>query len=411
VTSLNKQRERENLPPRRAPYWQRITDGRYLGFRPGPNSWHARFRDRKGRQHQCALSDARTYTQAMNAALSWCERMASAKGRTVAKRGTVQQALMAHVRELRSLNRPEAAARALERYQVAVWLDPLAGIKLERLSSDDFAAWRDRLDNGQRGTRTRNYYVRMVIAGLNGAVELGWLANPAAWKLKRLTEAQADGESAVFLDPAQRQALIQAAEPAAALFFQGLALTGARPGELAAAVADHYNVTLSQLRLAHRKGRSPALKVRWIWLPGDAAAFFARQAHGKDPGAAILPQRCGTAWTRHDWAAAFRRAAAAVNAAGGAVRIPADASAYSFRHAAISELLQIAGLDPVSTAKRTGTSVQMIETFYHRHIPEAERAKLASARAAGVVYAAPPDPREVEALRARLDAPVPSAAG
>ena len=44
-----------------------------------------------------------------------------------------------------------------------------------------------------------------------------------------------DGETAVFLTPEQRKALLAAASPRAALFLRGLELTGARPKELASA--------------------------------------------------------------------------------------------------------------------------------------------------------------------------------
>lgn len=45
----------------------------------------------------------------------------------------------------------------------------------------------------------------------------------------------------------------------------------------------------------------------------------------------------------------------------GKKRISTDASAYSFRHARMSELLQINGVDPLTVAARTGTSVAMFE--------------------------------------------------
>ena len=50
-------------------------------------------------------------------------------------------------------------------------------------------------------------------------------------------------------------------------------------------------------------------------------------------------------------------------------RIPAHATAYSFRHARISELLQIHGVDPLTVAAQTGNSLVMIEKAYLRFIP------------------------------------------
>jgi hypothetical protein len=45
---------RAKLPPRREPYWQRVSSGLYLGFRKmtreSVGSWVIRFRDQTGRQ-------------------------------------------------------------------------------------------------------------------------------------------------------------------------------------------------------------------------------------------------------------------------------------------------------------------------------------------------------------------------
>ena len=62
----------------------------------------------------------------------------------------------------------------------------------------------------------------------------------------------------------------------------------------------------------------------------------------------------------------------------GAKRVPPGASAYSFRHARISELLQMHGIDPLTVAQQTGTSLAMIEKAYFRFIASAMREKLAA---------------------------------
>ena len=77
-------------------------------------------------------------------------------------------------------------------------------------------------------------------------------------------------------------------------------------------------------------------------------------------------------WRRHIWAKQFRTAADKVNEeARGKDRIPTAATAYSFRHARISELLQLHGIDPLTVAAQTGTSLAMIEKAYLRFIPSA----------------------------------------
>jgi hypothetical protein len=84
------------------------------------------------------------------------------------------------------------------------------GITLEAVTRDDFLEWRDRLLEG-RQPRTVNRHARAVAAALNQAVELGYLGNPAAWRLKALSDdIEEGGETAVFLDAAHRRAVIAA---------------------------------------------------------------------------------------------------------------------------------------------------------------------------------------------------------
>ena len=59
-------------------------------------------------------------------------------------------------------------------------------------------------------------------------------------------------------------------------------------------------------------------------------------------------------------------------------RVPTGASAYGFRHARISELLQVYGVDPLTVAAQTGTSLRMIERTYFKFIRTAMLEKLAS---------------------------------
>jgi integrase len=83
--------------------------------------------------------------------------------------------------------------------------------------------------------------------------------------------------------------------------------------------------------------------------------------------------------TRRVWAKAVHAVIAKHNEdARGTRCISSDASAYSFRHARISELLQIYGIDPITVAAQTGTSVAMIEKAYLRIIPSAMQEKLAA---------------------------------
>ena len=217
-----------------------------------------------------------------------------------------------------------------------------------------------------------------MIAALNRASELGHVGNPAAWRLKALPDdIDDDGETAIFLNPKQRAAIIAASSEREAAFFRGLELTGARPREMASATAKDFDG--KSLRLAHRKGRPPKLRVRYTVLGADSIKFFARHAADKLPNAPLFTEDGEQPWRRHVWCRQMRAAIKKVNTqAKGDARIPEGASAYCFRHARISELLQIHGVDPLTVAHQTGTSLAMIEKAYMRFIPQALQEKLAA---------------------------------
>jgi integrase len=100
------------------------------------------------------------------------------------------------------------------------------------------------------------------------------------------------------------------------------------------------------------------------------------------PAARLFVNAKGEPWRRDMWAAEVRRAIAAHNkTTHGQGRIPPKASAYSFRHARISELLQVYGVDPLTVAAQTGTSLRMIERTYYKFIPSVMREKLSGQKA------------------------------
>lgn len=377
MPDLSKTRERSRLKARREPYWMRLDQGRYLGFRAGAGTWIARLRDRSGKQHHHALS-AYDYDDAKKAAEQWFKQVGFAPVRRATK-GTVREALETYLVWLREQGRESTAKVALPKFRKTVWDDPLATMKLHSLTREDFREWRERLREG-RQPRSINRIVRDVQAGLNRALAEGYAGDAQAWKIEPLADEVDDaGETAVLLTADQRQALMKAASTAAGSFFRGLAMTGARPSELASATVDDFDPKHGTLRLAHRKGRPPKLRVRSVVLSNDAVKFFSSQAKNKLPSAWLFTDAEGGQWERHEWAAEFRLAAAIVNAkARGKKRIPVDASAYSFRHARISELLQVHGVDPLTVAMQTGTSIRMIEIAYFKFIAPALRDKLAT---------------------------------
>ena len=381
MADLSRKRSRAALPPRRDPYWQRLAAGAYLGFRRGPDTWHARFRGRDKRQQYQPLGEALEYDEAKRRAEEWLAQLTGSPVRAI-KRGTVLAALDSYLNDLRRHDRADAATKAEGQFKTALGFDPkserytdqLAALQLENATNDDFLDWRDRLRPG-RLPRTVNRMVRAVTAGLNRAHRLGHIGNPAAWRLETLPDDD-ESETAVFLSPAQRKGLIDSATPAAAAFLRGLEVSGARPKELAEATAADFDGT--HLKLSHRKGRPPKLRSRYVVLDEGGVAFFKSQAHGKGLTDRLFTTADGQPWRRDQWAQEVRAAISAQNKSPqGEQRVPTGASAYSFRHARISELLQVYGVDPLTVAAQTGTSLRMIERTYFKFIRSAMLEKLA----------------------------------
>lgn len=378
MADITRKGARAELEPRREPYWLTLAKGCALGFRRGPDTWIARFTKKDGSKTYQALHGVTEYHEAKKAAEEWLGQIAGSGVRSP-KRDTVRAACEAYLADLRRHGRGDAAATAEKRFKSIIYGDQIADVALEDATKDDFLEWRERLRPG-RQPRSINRHVRGVVAALNRAVALGHIGTPDAWRMSRLADdVEDEGETAVFLSPGQRKSLIDATSNAGADFFRAIQATGGRPSELAAAKAGDFDG--ERIKLSHKKGRPPKLRHRYTVLGPEGVALLTRLAKGKLPSALLLTEDGQQKWRPHVWAKEFRRAADIVNEnARGADRIPVDASTYSFRHARISELLQVHGIDPLTVANQTGTSLQMIERHYFRFIASAMREKLAQVR-------------------------------
>lgn len=367
---------RRRLTIRREPYWQDQGKGCAIGFRRGPDTWIARWHNPATKQHHyLALKEATEFEDAKDAAQTWWRSISGGASGSVV-RGTVLEALRAYVASKREHGRD--ADDIERRIKLTVEGKGFASIKVEQLTQASFAAWRTSLLPG-RTNRTVNREVRAIIAGLNWAVKRGGFpGNPLAWSVEPLAddiEDEAD-RAAVFLNEQQRAAIINALvdHPDAAHFLRGLEFTGARPGELAKATVADFDG--ERLTLRSRKGKTGKIRARCIDLSTEGVAFMREQCKDKTPAAPLfVDKHTGTFWAGYRWAKAIRYGIQQANKGlKGKERIPVTASAYSFRHACISELLQVR--DPVTVARHHGTSVAMIEKYYFKFIPGSVKAAL-----------------------------------
>ena len=77
MVDLTTPESRAKLTPRATPYFQKVSPGRYLGFRRGPNTWLAReqrSREAKRKFHAIGPEAEHDYHAALAKAVEWFQR-------------------------------------------------------------------------------------------------------------------------------------------------------------------------------------------------------------------------------------------------------------------------------------------------------------------------------------------------
>lgn len=358
-------KSREALKPQREPYWQKLAAGQYLGFRPSRigkgGTWIARAYDADARKNSFhSLGDFghlpanERFTAASAEARAWFDNLAGGGG---LKPMTVKEACERYVEE-----HPEATWR-LERF---VYDDPIAKVKLHKLTDKQVREWRKRLESRsafaskrQKGKqparpRTASTINRDIVpfrAALNMALERGDVLTARAWG-SALKPAEASGRRHLYLDKDQRRALLAVLPDDLKHFCRGLCLLPLRPGALAALTVGDFNSRTGELVILKDKTGGG----RKILLPPDTAALMKEQCKSKLPAAPLFACADGSMWTSPKWGIPIREAVAAAT-------LPKGASAYTLRHSTITDLVT-SGLDLFTVAQVSGTSVAMIEKHY-----------------------------------------------
>ncbi|MCU0765005.1 MAG: tyrosine-type recombinase/integrase [Burkholderiaceae bacterium] len=367
---------RSKLKARRAPYWVRLTTGCSLGYRklaPGSSgTWVARVYDPATRSETWrslggfeALQPAERYTAAKKAAEALAEHLErGGKADSL----TVGDACKDYVKHLRAENRHGTADDAEMRFGRWVTGSKLAGIDLRKLAAHHLRDWRQTLIAApvtvnphaapeDRVTRERsaasvNRDMGALRAALNLALEGGAVATDAAWRTALKAVSGADRRRTVYLDRAQRANLIEKAPADVAALLRGLSLVPLRPGALAALAVGDFDKRLRVLRIGKDKHGAD----RRITLPQNTADFFAELARDKLPAAPLFSRASGKPWDKDSWKKPTKAAALAAG-------LPGSVTAYTLRHSVITDLVAL-GLDVLTVARLSGTSIAMIDRHY-----------------------------------------------
>lgn len=363
---------RDKLKPRRESYWQRVRKGCFIGYRKmtasGHGTWMARARDEDDGTKQlfkplgefADLPDHLRFDAATKAALAWFDHLG--RGGT-AVTSTVADACSRYVRHLTATKTERAAKDAEARFKNYVLNNAkLATTELPKLTPAQLEAWRKSLrdlptrSGGNRGKQrsdsTLNRDMTCFRAALNLAYLDGLLTTDYAWRSKLRPIKNADQRRELYLDRAQRLKFIEKSPADLAAFLRGLCQLPLRPGALAKLKAGDFDKRLKVLKI----GQDKSGKDRRIKLPEVTAELFEAAAKGKLPTAPLLSRADGKAWNKDAWKWPVKEA---VKEAG----LPDGTTAYTLRHSVISDLVHD-GLDLLTVAQISGTSVAMIERHY-----------------------------------------------
>ncbi len=373
---INTVAARAKLKPRREPYWDRISKGFYLGFRKmtpdSSGTWIARRMGDEGKETYKSLGDFSELTSAER--YDAARKAAAVLGEHIERGGTleiitVSKACDRLVQKYRDNNREHAASDAEGRFKRWVHSDKkFSSTPIQKLSTGMLADWRTKLaktpamhqdksilSNKPRAASSLNRDMAVLKTALNLALEDGYVTRDHAWTSKLKPVKDASGRRDCYLDIEQRKALIAHASPDLAILARAMSLIPMRPGAVAAFTVGNFDKRLNMLVI----GKDKAGQDRKITLPASTAAFFAEQTKDKLPAAPLFARADGKAWNKDSWKYPFK---AAVIAA----KLPTSATAYALRHSTITDLI-VKGLDTMTVAQLSGTSIAMIEKHYGHH--------------------------------------------
>jgi integrase len=332
-----------------------------------PGTWIARSRQSDGKQVFDSLGSLEDmpahgrFDAAVHRVNEWLQGLeAAGPDKTVR---TVEDACVAYVVHLRESRGDKAAADAQARYDRWVKSHPIAKMQLHQLTRDECREFRRTLatspvldSKGQtkreRSKDTVNRDMTSLRAALNFAFNEGKVKTDFAWRESLKPFPKAGRRRELYLDREQRHQLMAKADPDLSLFLQGLAAVPLRPGAVAALKVADFDRRLSTLKV----GKDKHGQDRKLSLGSRVAQLFCESCEGKERDVAIFTRSTGEMWNKDSWKHPVKHA---VRAAG----LPEETTAYTLRHSIITDLVHD-GLDLLSVAQISGTSVAMIEQHY-----------------------------------------------
>ena len=330
--------------------------------------WQARARDEDTTVQQrylplgefLELADHIRDDAAARAATAWFEHLG--RGGT-AQVSTVSDACSRYLVHLKANKTDHATNDAEARFSNYVLNNKkLAATELPKLTPAQLESWRKSLRElptrsggnrgGRRSTSTLNRDMACFRAALNLAYLDGQVTTDFAWRSKLRPIKDADQRRELYLDRAQRLKFIETAPADLAAFLRGLCQLPLRPVALAKLTAGDFDRRRKVLKIGHDKSG----KDRRIKLPDVTAEFFDTASKDKLPAAPLLSRADGKVWNKDSWKGPIKTTVETA-------LLPDGTTANTLRRSVISDLVHD-GLDLLTVAQISGTSVAMIERHY-----------------------------------------------
>lgn len=381
MANIIKVTDRAKLKPRRDPYWHKLAQGCFIGYRKmtteSNGTWSARMMIDGKQQYKTLgefteLKDHQCFDAAAKEAQLWFTHM-GAGGQNEAI--TVYGACEKYIAYLERTKGEKVAYEAQNRINRLVKDQRIGKKELSKIRPADFTQWRADTDpmictrgpgkGKARSPSAINRDATVLRSALNYAHAEGYCATDLAWKAK-LKAKNEDKRREVYLDREQRKKLLEACDPDLVLLVKAMTLLPVRPGALAALTVGNYDKRQKVLTIAVDKVGSG----RKLYLPDATAVFFAEQCKDKLPAAHIFTNRDGRMWTCQTWGRLFRIAATTAG-------LPAGVTLYLLRHAVFTDLV-VAGADLMTIAQLGGTSVLMLQKNYSHLTQDHARSALAA---------------------------------
>ncbi|WP_339778682.1 tyrosine-type recombinase/integrase [uncultured Methylophaga sp.] len=356
---------RKKLAPRREPYWYKLSQGQYLGYRKlddDSGRWIARKIENRQKTHFALNCDGDIgFSDAQKMARQVLDNAIGVKP----LRYTVQDAIDHYVEYL-TLEKAKSTARDAQirlNLHVPESLKKTLLVKVSTMQVKNMQYKmvrqfdEDTEENTEKIRKSKdsaNRVMNMFRATLNMAFRNDYVQSDTAWRKVKNFRGVAQSRK-IFWTDREVQNLIKLSSGHFRLLLQAGLYTGARYGELAQMKVADYDSSNKVINLKHGKTGQ-----RQIYLSDAAGKLFDELTRLKHPNASILTQDGKNPWGKNNYIRLFQDAATAA-------RLPKGSCFYCMRHYYISKAI-MAKIPLQMIAENCGTSIRMIEKHYGKFL-------------------------------------------